>query len=298
MSRYRTVDVRLWSDRRFLSLSDDGKLLWMFYLTCPQRLAIPGVIIGGEASLAEQLGWTVEQYRKGYQELLAKGMRVRSEGRVVWLTNALKYQAIAGPKAMTGMAKAWDDVPEGELKTKIWEELKIACKRWASLFTKLFPKHHGEGYAQLVLDGVSDGASLSGPRPGPRPRPGSGKGGGADAPAAPEVPEPEETASHQEAVDTFHQAYLGAYSSKPRWTDKQIGMMVQLVKSHGSAEVVRRIGILFTSPPSFLKGPHDVATLVQHFDKLVRPAAATPAVPARQTRESGLDVALRIAEGG
>jgi hypothetical protein len=33
--------------------------------------------------------------------------------------------------------------------------------------------------------------------------------------------------------------------------------------------VQRRIGILFDSPPSWLKPPYDLGTLVQHFDKLV-----------------------------
>lgn len=173
MAKYRPVDLRLWSDKRFLSLSDRGRLLWVFYLTTPSSLPIPGVIVGGEATLAEQLGWSVEEYRMGYRELVEKGMKVRAEGRVVWLSNALKYQRIAGPKAIKGMSKVWDDIPEGELKAKIYEALKIACKSWSGLFAKVYGKGYGEGYAQLLMEGLDTGSGT-----GSGTRSGSGSGTG------------------------------------------------------------------------------------------------------------------------
>src|SRR3990167_6270360 len=100
MATFRTVDTRVWGDRKFLSLSDDGRMLWLFLLTTTFARSIPGVVVAGEAAIAEELGWTVERYRKGYAELLGKGLAVRKEGRLIWLCNALKYQKIAGPKAI------------------------------------------------------------------------------------------------------------------------------------------------------------------------------------------------------
>jgi len=95
---------------------------------------------------------------------------------------------------------------------------------------------------------------------------------------------------HQPAVDHFHALYLTAYGTKPSWEGKQVGMVKKLVARHGAAEVQRRTSILFDSPPAFLTGPHDVGTLVQHFDKLVRPST---------TRRGGggeqLDHLLRLA---
>jgi hypothetical protein len=156
VARYRPVDVRLWNDRRFLALPDDLKLLWMFLLTTPSTLAIPGVVVGGPAALSEQLGWTAERFAEGLLELMSRGMKVRTEGRVIWLSNALKYQPPESPNALRGWSKCWDDIPEGELKTKIWDALRIACKsKGASrlkLFTEAFPKVWGEGYAQPSLE--------------------------------------------------------------------------------------------------------------------------------------------------
>jgi len=176
MARYRPVDVRLWNDRRFLVLPDDLKLLWMFLLSTPSTLAIPGVIVGGPASLAEQMGWTTERFTQGLHGLFDRGMKLRFEGRVIWLSNALKYQRPDSPNALRGWAKCWDDIPEGDLKEKIWDALRIACKSKGKArsknFEEWFPKVWGEGYAQPSLE-LSTPGSGSGSRSETRSRSGS-----------------------------------------------------------------------------------------------------------------------------
>lgn len=113
----------------------------------------------------------------------------------------------------------------------------------------------------------------------------------------PEDGDPSGSPAHQPAVADFDARYRAAYETKPTWGGKQVGQLKKLVASHGIDEVRRRIGVLFEAPPPFLTGPHDVGTLVQHFDKLVRPTSPRPAQRAASPRESGLDVALRIARG-
>ena len=139
MANYRPVDTRLWNDRKFLACNDNGKMLWLFLLTCPS-LPIPGVVVGGDGALADMIGWPTERLREGFAELSKHGLQVRREGRMLWLPNSLKYQPPAGPNAITCWGKKWDDVPEGVLKGELWEALRIACKRWLVLFGKLFPK--------------------------------------------------------------------------------------------------------------------------------------------------------------
>lgn len=151
MSRYRPVDTRLWNDRKFLELDSDGRLLWCLLLTAPSTLPIPGVILGGEGTLSEQLGWSVELFRAVFGTLLAKHLSVKHEGRVFWLTNALKYQPPKNPNMIKGWSKTWDDIPEGLLKLEIWEALRIACKPWAKLFDGLFRKPTGEQTDPLFL---------------------------------------------------------------------------------------------------------------------------------------------------
>lgn len=150
MSKYRPIDTRLWNDRKFLSLSGDGRLLWVFFLTSPTTLPIPGVILGGEAALAEQLGWTTERYRNAFAELLAKQLRIRCEGRLVWLPNAIRYQPPRNPNMVKGWSETWDDIPECQLKAELWEALKIACKGWSQLFGRLFRHPFAEQTAEQL----------------------------------------------------------------------------------------------------------------------------------------------------
>jgi hypothetical protein len=61
----------------------------------------------------------------------------------------------------------------------------------------------------------------------------------------------------------------------PTWGKKPGGQLNTLLAKHAAAEVIRRIEILFSSPPAFLSGSlPDVGTLVQHFDKLAAPSRA------------------------
>ncbi len=140
MATWRPVDNRVWSDRKFLSLSEDGRVLWLFLLTTTFAKSIPGVIVAGEAALAEELGWKVERYRKGFGELVEKRLAVSRDGRLIWLRNGLKYQRIAGPNSIKGMSKIWDNIPDCALKHELWQALKVACKSWDRLFAKGFPE--------------------------------------------------------------------------------------------------------------------------------------------------------------
>lgn len=146
MAKYRPVDVRVWTDRKFNTLSDDGKLLWLFLLTTPSTLPIPGVIVGGPGALSEQLGWTVERFTKGLAELFRKGLGIRFDmaSRLVWLTKAGAYQRASNENVFKGWAKTWDDIPECPLKLEIWQSIQ-ASKQFTKLFAELFTKPFGNG---------------------------------------------------------------------------------------------------------------------------------------------------------
>lgn len=96
----------------------------------------------------------------------------------------------------------------------------------------------------------------------------------------------------QKAIDAFHVAYRSANAgAKPTWGAKQVGQLKALVTKHSADEVTRRIGVLASAPPIFLRGSSwDVGTLVQHFDKLAAPATER----ATQSRESPTDTALAM----
>jgi hypothetical protein len=80
-------------------------------------------------------------------------------------------------------------------------------------------------------------------------------------------------AGYHETIAAFDTAYRQAYSQKPTWGGPEFANVKRLLAQHGADEVQRRIGILFSAPPAFLKPPHDFKTLVNHFDKLAAPSS-------------------------
>lgn len=78
---------------------------------------------------------------------------------------------------------------------------------------------------------------------------------------------------HQRVIDSFETRYTERNGRGASWGATQGNMVKQLLAKHPADEVIRRIGILFDSPPLFLANcSPDLGTLVQHFDKLVAPA--------------------------
>jgi hypothetical protein len=79
-------------------------------------------------------------------------------------------------------------------------------------------------------------------------------------------------ADYQAATDAYFRRFETAYGKKPTFTAKHGAQINRLLKAHGLAEFDRRLEILFTSPPHWLKGPYDLGTLESQFDKLVQPS--------------------------
>jgi len=88
---------------------------------------------------------------------------------------------------------------------------------------------------------------------------------------------------YQVTVADFTAHYQTAYATDPTWNGRTGKLLSALVKAHGGEEVRRRIGVLFNSPPAWIKPPFDVPTLSVHFDKLAEAS----------TSGSALDVGMR-----
>lgn len=119
---------------------------------------------------------------------------------------------------------------------------------------------------------VENTSPLPSPSPSPSPFPSLFPEEDARS-ATPPRPRKEPTSDHGRTIAVFDQRFRERFGQPPTWGPKQAGQVKQLLARHPADEVIRRIAILFDSPPAFLlNSPPDVATLVQHFDKLVAPA--------------------------
>ncbi len=128
MSRYRKVEVRIWSDRKFRSLSPmpaSGQGLWFYLLVGPQTGIIPGLYRAGRSAMAEELGWTLEAFDKAFREVSQEGMvKADFDARLVWLPNALKHNAPANPNIVKSWRTELDLLPECDLKNDALEAME------------------------------------------------------------------------------------------------------------------------------------------------------------------------------
>ena len=269
--RYRPVHTKLWADSKFLSLSDDGRMVWLMLLTAPSVSPIPGVIIGGEAFLAELIGWPVERLRLGFREPLAKGFAMASDTRLVWLKNALRHQPPTNLNVAKYWASGWGEIPECELKHELWKAIKSACLQWWETLALWFPEPLAKGYPIPYPKQEQEHEQEQEHK--------QEKEKQRRKPAAPTA-----QSGFKPALDAFHAYFLAANNGEaPQWGARQRGQLTKLLEAQGSEVVLRRIENLRTCPPAWPSQPWDLATFCTHFDKFTGVRAANAAASTNAT---------------
>ncbi len=137
MARHRKIDVKLWGDEKFSSLSrpkPNAQTLWIFLLTGPQTTAAPGLFSSGVAALSEMLGWSTPAFRRCFEELVSAGMvKADWSSRVVWIPKAVTYNPAENPNAVKAWRRAIAEIPECALRDEA-----AAVLRAASGFPEVF----------------------------------------------------------------------------------------------------------------------------------------------------------------
>lgn len=150
--RYSKVSRRVWNDARFRSLSapaPNGQTLWLRLLTGPELTVIPGVIPAGEAGLAEAIGWDLEGFREAFREVFREGLAEADwKARLIWVPKAIEHNDPESPNVVKSWAIAWDEVPECDLKSVIWQALHDHMQAkggaWFTAFSEACPKPFGK----------------------------------------------------------------------------------------------------------------------------------------------------------
>lgn len=124
MARYRKIDVRMWNDRKFRELSDNGKLAFILLLTHPDTTQI-GTIRTRVSNLADELGWQRDAMSHAIQEVTLNGMIDADEkAGLMVINNFLKYNAPSSPNAFKSWCEMIDLMPECDLLDKHVARLK------------------------------------------------------------------------------------------------------------------------------------------------------------------------------
>lgn len=174
LGRFRKVYQRMWSDagfRRLSPLKPSGQALFMYLLTGAETGILPGVVRIGVGALAESLDWSPEDTRGCLLELEHEGMVLSdSKARLIWLRNALKYNAPENPNVITGWKTPWAETPECNLKEVIWEALHSEAKQRGESFLSAFMRAcppSRDGLGNDSRDGLDNGYWNQEPEPEP-----------------------------------------------------------------------------------------------------------------------------------
>jgi uncharacterized phage protein (TIGR02220 family) len=162
VARYRKIEVAVWNDDRFLSLSKaqpNGQTLWIYLLCGPRTTTFPGLVVAREEVIASDLGWSVERLRVTFRELSANALvKVDWKVGLVLLVKALFDSSgcprdtakPANPNVLKNWALSWELIPECQLKFEYLQALKLFADSLGEAFAKAFAEAFAKALAKRM----------------------------------------------------------------------------------------------------------------------------------------------------
>jgi len=159
VATYRKIDIRIWGDERFRSLSappPNGRDCWFYLLTNRFTTNIPGLFHAYEETLARDLEWPVEGFREAFGEAFREGM-VKADWKagLIFIPNAIEYNMPESPNVVRSWRRTWDDLPECSLKVEAQQHLKAFLEAFGEAFGKAFREAFGEGTSRYRKDTIN-----------------------------------------------------------------------------------------------------------------------------------------------
>lgn len=140
MSRFRKVDVRIWNDEKFRSLSLNGKLVFLFVMTHPGMTPL-GAMRATVPGLAAELDMDTEAFREAFREALAKELVSHDErASFVALPNFVKYNRPESPNVAKAWAQSIDLIPECSARARHFAGVKAFVEGMDEAFLKALPE--------------------------------------------------------------------------------------------------------------------------------------------------------------
>ena len=153
---YRRLTVRMYGDQRFMRLSPllpSGQALWIYLLTGPHTGPIPGVFVAGRAALAEALGWDAQAFQKAFAEVLSEGLAEFDEKtRMCFIPNAIHHNTPPNPNVVKSWRAPWLQLPECDLRGRIFDHLQSALSEVSDAFGKAFAETCGKPFANASAE--------------------------------------------------------------------------------------------------------------------------------------------------
>ncbi len=128
VSRYSKVFVKIWSSKDFRSLSDNGKLTFMYLLTSPHR-NMGGYYVLPFPYLCFDVGLSEQDARAALQEIVDTGMAMYDyDTHVVLVSNWFRYNPIENTNQAKGLNRQLGEMPASFLFSYFAEQVEEHCK--------------------------------------------------------------------------------------------------------------------------------------------------------------------------
>lgn len=112
MRDYGKVHTTIWASNSYRSLSEDGRVLVMYLLTCPHG-TIAGAFRLPDGYACEDLQWSSERVSKGFTELFENGFANRCETtKWVWIIKHFEWNPLENPNQRKAALKVARSVPD------------------------------------------------------------------------------------------------------------------------------------------------------------------------------------------
>lgn len=148
MARYRKISVQMWNDEKFLSLSTEGMLAFIFVITHPQMQGI-GAMRATVEGLTHELGkGKDERFRKGFEEPFRKGLlKVDRKAGFLCAPNFLRHNRPENPNVVKGWVTVPELLPQCKLQDWYFERVGEFVKDMGQVFLEALPKAFRKGMA-------------------------------------------------------------------------------------------------------------------------------------------------------
>lgn len=131
MSHYRNIDVKIWNDEKFLSLSEEAAFVFFHLLSHPEMKPY-GAMRGTVEGLSSEFPFfSSERYAKGFKELLDERLIIRSgRGCFLRIKNFLKYNPPPNPNTLKNWLESVYYLPECPERIQLLKDFKPFAERF------------------------------------------------------------------------------------------------------------------------------------------------------------------------
>lgn len=172
MTAYHRVYSRLWVNPVYRSCSEDGRHALVYLLTCPHRNT-EGLFRLPIPLAAYDLGWQQDRTDKAMAELETTGfIAIDRDTDLVWLVNAVKWNAPRGPKQIKGAVNVLAEVPSSPLRARYLDRCRSVCPELAAAISEhlRWSETVSEGFPYPSDSSTSFSISISTPPTPPSPQ--------------------------------------------------------------------------------------------------------------------------------